>query len=242
MYVCDDLIVFCVYLTSSLCVFVCDDLIVFCVYLTSSLCVYVCDDLIVFCVYLTSSLCLYVCDDLIVFCVYLTSSLCVYVCDDLIVFCVYLTSSLCLYVCDDLIVFYVYSTSSHSVCISLHVCSRSPPCTPRMLVSLKDQLVLSMRDVVKEEVSMAMKEHTSRLTDSMFSCLRSGAGTPVPSASAGSQISVQAQQEQIRSLISRKRLNEAFQTVSSLLFGSVLCLEGWTADDLTSWTLRYLEQ
>ena len=83
--------------------------------------------------------------------------------------------------------------------------------------SFQDQLNSGLRAVIREEVGVALREQGSKMTDSLASYLRSGAGTPVPGAHTPDVSTLQAQQDQIKQLVNRGKLDKAFQMVSYIL-------------------------
>lgn len=83
------------------------------------------------------------------------------------------------------------------------------------LGSFQEQLSAGLRSTIREEVGMALKEQGTKMTDSLASYLRSGAGTPVPGAHPPDTTTIQSLQEQVRQLVSRGRLDKAFQQALS---------------------------
>ena len=69
-----------------------------------------------------------------------------------------------------------------------------------------------MRGVIREEVAVALRDQGSRMTDSLASYLRSGAGTPVP---AGPAPDTSTLQDQVKMLFNWGRISDAFQMVRS---------------------------
>ena len=76
--------------------------------------------------------------------------------------------------------------------------------------------------MIREEVAAALREQNSKMTDSLASYLRSGAGTPVPGAHTPDLNTVQALQDQVKLLVNRGRISDAFQTVSHYALSLVL--------------------
>ena len=73
---------------------------------------------------------------------------------------------------------------------------------------------MSLRGVIREEVAGALREQSSKMTDSLASYLRSGAGTPVPTAHTPDLNMLQALQDQVKLLVNKGKISDAFQTVS----------------------------
>lgn len=67
-----------------------------------------------------------------------------------------------------------------------------------------------VRDVVRDEVSKAMKAQGNTISDNVLSAMRSGAVTPVP----GTQDVQQLMQNQILRLLNQGQINAAFQQVT----------------------------
>ncbi|KAK7478360.1 hypothetical protein BaRGS_00030364 [Batillaria attramentaria] len=80
------------------------------------------------------------------------------------------------------------------------------------LQGFQEQLNAGVRTVVRAEISAAMREHDTTMTDRLATYLRSGAATPVPMSGTPDPSTVQALQAQIKQLVNANRLNEAFQT------------------------------
>lgn len=76
---------------------------------------------------------------------------------------------------------------------------------------LKDSLLTHVRDVVRDEVSKAMKAQGNTISDNVLSAMRSGAVTPVP----GTQDVQQLMQNQILRLLNQGQINAAFQQALS---------------------------
>jgi len=77
--------------------------------------------------------------------------------------------------------------------------------------SLQDDVVQSVRQAVKEEVSIAVREQGASISDSVLNAMRSGAVTPV-------QVTPDPHQAQthILQLLRQGQLNSAFQEVCLL--------------------------
>ncbi|KAL8593052.1 hypothetical protein ACOMHN_017978 [Nucella lapillus] len=83
------------------------------------------------------------------------------------------------------------------------------------LASFQEQVSASLRSTVREEVGVALKEQGSKMTDSLASYLRSGAATPVHPPHTPDPTSLLAMQDQVKQLVSRGRLDKAFQLALS---------------------------
>ena len=75
---------------------------------------------------------------------------------------------------------------------------------------LEGQLLSKMKQVVEEQVSRAVREQQTTLSDSLISAMRSRAQTPV-----SSPVDPQQQQQQIVQLLRQGQLNTAFQIALS---------------------------
>ena len=81
----------------------------------------------------------------------------------------------------------------------------------KCLCRLEQKLRAEMKEVVKEELTEALKDQQTTISDNVIQCLRSGAVTPAPmSATPDPAI----QQARIMTLLQQGQLNEAFQVVS----------------------------
>lgn len=76
------------------------------------------------------------------------------------------------------------------------------------LSSLEESIVRYVRQAVKEEVSIAVREQGASISDSVLLAMRSGAVTPVQVTPDPHQL-----QTQILSLLRQGQLNTAFQQV-----------------------------
>ncbi|XP_010016036.1 PREDICTED: enhancer of mRNA-decapping protein 4, partial [Nestor notabilis] len=73
--------------------------------------------------------------------------------------------------------------------------------------NMQESTLAQVQRVIKEEVSLAMKEQQAAVTSSIVQAMRSAAGTPVPST----HLDFQSQQTHILQLLQQGRLNQAFQ-------------------------------
>lgn len=81
-----------------------------------------------------------------------------------------------------------------------------------VMFSLQEKTLNHVREAVKEEVSVAVREHGASLSDQLMNYVRSGAATPV-------QISpdlghLQTLRTSVINAVRLGNINEAFQTVS----------------------------
>ena len=74
--------------------------------------------------------------------------------------------------------------------------------------SFKNDIVVDVRQLVKEEISSALKEHGASINNKLNSYLRSGAGTPVSFTDEEDNL-----KERILRELKSSRINEAFQIV-----------------------------
>ncbi|NWS44501.1 EDC4 protein, partial [Probosciger aterrimus] len=73
--------------------------------------------------------------------------------------------------------------------------------------NMQESTLAQVQRVIKEEVSLAMKEQQAAVTSSIVQAMRSAAGTPIPST----HLDFQSQQTHILQLLQQGRLNQAFQ-------------------------------
>ncbi|XP_072279188.1 enhancer of mRNA-decapping protein 4 [Pyxicephalus adspersus] len=73
--------------------------------------------------------------------------------------------------------------------------------------NMQDSILNHVQRIIKEEVSLAMKEQQAAVTSSIMHAMRSAAGTPIPS----SHFDFQSQQTHILQLLQQGHLNQAFQ-------------------------------
>ncbi|XP_062477153.1 enhancer of mRNA-decapping protein 4 [Pezoporus occidentalis] len=73
--------------------------------------------------------------------------------------------------------------------------------------NMQESTLSQVQRVIKEEVSLAMKEQQAAVTSSIVQAMRSAAGTPIPST----HLDFQSQQTHILQLLQQGRLNQAFQ-------------------------------
>lgn len=88
--------------------------------------------------------------------------------------------------------------------------------------SMQESTLSQVQRVIKEEVSLAMKEQQAAVTSSIVQAMRSAAGTPIPST----HLDFQSQQTHILQLLQQGRLNQAFQQVHRLPGSRHCCLLG----------------
>ncbi|MFT7799988.1 enhancer of mRNA-decapping protein 4-like [Arapaima gigas] len=77
--------------------------------------------------------------------------------------------------------------------------------------SLQDTILTQVQQVVKGEVTMAMKEQQAVVTSSIMQAMRSATGTPIPAA----HLDYPAQQASILQLLQQGQINQAFQQALS---------------------------
>lgn len=84
------------------------------------------------------------------------------------------------------------------------------------MIRLQDQMSLYVREAVREEVSVAMREQGNTISDSVLSAMRSGAVTPMRATP-----DPQVEKTHIMNLLRQGQLNAAFQQVNHLYIWKV---------------------